>query len=126
MQHDTTHTFEHLNVWQQARLFINAVYRITKIFPQEERFGLCSQFQRAAISIAANIAEGYKRKGKSEKLRFFNISQGSLEECRCYIILSQDLGYISDTQYQELLNALESTSRMLNAYCSKIIEENVF
>ncbi len=104
MQSDLTSSFEHLAVWQQARKFVNAVYRTTKTFPLEERFGLSSQFRRAAASIAANIAEGYKRKGKTEKLRFYNISQGSLEECRCYIILSQGFEYVTDEQEQELLN----------------------
>jgi four helix bundle protein len=64
-------TFEDLIAWQKAHEFTLAVYRITKTFPKEELFGITSQFRRAAVSIAANIAEGYKKLGKADKLRFF-------------------------------------------------------
>ena len=90
-----TNTFEDIIAWQRARIFIKHVYIITKKFPDDEKFGLTSQFRRAAIPIAGNIAEGYKRIGRDDKLRFFNYSQGSLEECRCYIILANDLDYIT-------------------------------
>lgn len=77
-----TFSFENIVAWQKAHKFVLNVYIITRHFPDEERFGLTSQFRRAAISIEANIAEGYKKLSKADKLRFFNISQGSLEECR--------------------------------------------
>jgi len=77
-----TKTFEDLLVWQKSHEFVLEVYKITKQFPKEEVYGLTSQFRRAAVSISANIAEGYKRKSTKEKLRFYNISQASLEECR--------------------------------------------
>lgn len=115
-----TNTFEDLVAWQKARVFIKHTYQITRRFPDDEKFGLISQFRRAAISIAANIAEGYKRMGKDDKLRFFNYSQGSLEECRCYIILSQDLGFITENESTSLLQEIEDTSRLLNSYCSAI------
>jgi four helix bundle protein len=70
-----------------------AVYRLTENFPKSELFGLTSQMRRAAISIPANIAEGYKKRGKPDKLRLVNVAQGSLEELRYYFILSKDLGY---------------------------------
>ena len=101
-----TTRFEDVIAWQKARIFINHVYRITKGFPNEERFGLTSQFQRAAVSIAANIAEGYKRVGKDDKLRFYNYSQGSLEECRCYIYLSNDFNYISKEEAELMINEI--------------------
>jgi len=81
---------------------------------------LTSQFRRAAISIAANIAEGYKKKGKLDKLRFFNIAQGSLEECRYYLILSKDLNYITGDEKGALLEILNDASRLLNSYCKAI------
>lgn len=83
-----------------------------------------SQFQRAAVSISANIAEGYKKLSKADKLRFFNISQGSLEECRNYILLVRDLGYISLPEFDELRKLLEETSMFLNSYCKGIINNN--
>ena len=115
-----TTTFEDLVAWQKARLFIYDVYVATEKFPDNEKFGLTSQFRRAAVSIGANIAEGYKRLGKDDKLRSFNYSQGSLEECRCYIILSCDLGYITDSDAAKLIKEIEDTSRLLNAYCQAI------
>ena len=84
---------------------------------------MVTQFQRAAVSIAANIAEGYKKLSKADKLRFLNIAQGSLEECRYYILLSFDLGYISNDIYKDLNDHIEKTSWYLNAY-SKGIAEN--
>ena len=90
-----TERFEDVVAWQRAYDFTLKVYKATALFPAEERFGLKSQFQRAAVSIPANIAEGYKRIGRADKLHFFNIAQGSLEECRCYIHLSKDVGYLS-------------------------------
>ncbi|MBR6292428.1 MAG: four helix bundle protein [Bacteroidales bacterium] len=111
-----TTNFKEVVAWQKAHAFVLEAYRITADFPQYERFGLCSQFQRAAVSIAANIAEGYRRNGTKDKLHFLNIAQGSLEECRYYILLSKDLDYIDNDKYQLLNASIEDASRMLNKY----------
>jgi len=118
----TTNRFEDIRAWQKAYDFVLAVYKIANTFPECERFGLCSQFKRAAVSIPANIAEGYKKLSKADKLRFYNIAQGSLEECRCYVHLSKDLGYIDNEAYMNLAFLLEDTSRLLNAYCRGVIK----
>ena len=127
-------SFKDLVVWQKAHNFVLQVYRATATYPQYERFGLSSQFQRAAVSIAANIAEGFRKKTQTDKLRFMNISQGSLEECRYYILLSKDLNYINQLTYQQLnqsiedqqLNqSIEDTSRLLNAYYRGIKESRL-
>lgn len=115
-----TTRFEDIIAWQKSRVFINHVYQITKGFPSEEKFGLVSQFQRAAVSIAANIAEGYKRIGRDDKIRFFNYSQGSLEECRCYIYLSSDFGYITNDVANQMIEEIEETSKLLNGYIFSI------
>ena len=99
-----TYSFERIIAWQKTHSFVLYVYEVTKL-------------RRAAISIEANIAEGYKRLGQQDKLRFMNIAQGSLEECRDYIILSRDLGYIGMEQYQQLHTKIEEASKLLNAYC---------
>ena len=117
--------FQNIVAWQKAHQFVLLTYRATRTFPDYEKFGLCSQFQRAAVSIAANIAEGYKKLSKADKLRFFNISQGSLEECRYYIILSKDLGYISEEGYNLLADTIEEASKTLNAYCKGIIDNDI-
>ena len=111
-------TFEDLLVWQKAHQFVLAVYQLTKTFPKEEVYGLSSQFRRAAVSIAANIAEGFRRRGEADKLRFLNIAQGSLAECRYYVILSRDLGYGNGN---DLMASLVEVSKMLDAYCSTIL-----
>src|SRR6185295_12443952 len=85
--------FQDLVVWQKAHQFVLSVYRLSKLFPREELYGLTSQFRRAAISVPANIAEGFKKRGRADKVRFMNIAEGSLEECRYYLILTEDLGY---------------------------------
>ena len=115
-------SFKDLIVWQKAHAFVLLVYRLSGKFPNTERFGLCSQFQRAAVSIPANIAEGYRKLSKADKLRFINVSQGSLEECRYYVILSKDLAYISIDDYNLLSALIEDVSRLLNAYGRKIKE----
>ena len=97
---------------------------MTRSFPKDELFGLTSQFRRAAISIEANIAEGYKRLGKKDKLHFLNISEGSLAECRNYIILSRDLGYIDETLYSQLYFSIEEASKLLTSYSIGIINNN--
>lgn len=118
-------SFKDLVVWQKAHNFVLQVYRATATYPQYERFGLSSQFQRAAVSIAANIAEGFRKKTQTDKLRFMNISQGSLEECRYYILLSKDLNYINQLTYQQLNQSIEDTSRLLNAYYRGIKESRL-
>jgi four helix bundle protein len=80
--------FQDLIVWQKGHQFVLGVYRLSKSFPREELYGLTSQFRRAAISVPANIAEGFKKRGKPDKVRFMNIAEGSLEECRYYLILT--------------------------------------
>ena len=111
-------TFQDLIVWQKAHAFVLAAYRFSDCFPQKEIYGLTSQFRRAAVSIPANIAEGFRKKGKSNKARFMNIAQGSLEECPYYLILAHDLGY-SDSS--ELRAQLEEISKMLNSYYASIL-----
>jgi len=109
--------FEDLIVWQKAHAWVLAAYRFSEAFPQKEIYALTSQLRRAAVSIPANIAEGFKKAGVADKRRFMNIAQGSLEECRYYLILSRDLGY---GDVSALLPQLEEVSRLLDAYTRAI------
>lgn len=113
----TAKSFEDLVVWQKAHEFVLGTYNISRDYPKDERFGLTSQFRRAAVSIPANIAEGFKKTSRADKLRFFNIAQGSLEECRYYLRLARDLGYATDGKLVELL---AESSRLLEGYMSAI------
>ncbi len=103
--------FEQLEVWQAAHILVLDVYRKTKGFPTEEKFGLVSQMRRAAVSVPANIAEGFKRRGRAEKIHFYNIAQASLEELRYYFILCRDLGYIVGDG--DITERADKVSRML-------------
>ena len=84
-------TFRDLLAWQRAHQFVLEVYTLTGAFPKQETYGLSQQMRRAAVSIPANIAEGFRRRGKADKARFMNMAEGSLEECRYYLILVKDL-----------------------------------
>ncbi|MBR3442753.1 MAG: four helix bundle protein [Bacteroidaceae bacterium] len=119
-----TYSFENVIAWQKAHSFVLLVYRVTQHFPEEEKFGLTSQFRRAAVSIEANLAEGYKKLSKNDKLRFFNIAQGSLEECRDYHLLSRDLELLRPGEFEEIHQSIEETSKFINAYCKGIINNN--
>ncbi len=105
-------TFQQLEAWQQAHALTLQVYRQTQRFPPEERYGLISQMRRAAVSVPANVAEGFKRQGIRDKVRFYNLAEGSLEELKYYFVLSQDLGYL--TNGTEILAQAERTGRLLN------------
>ena len=110
-------TFKDLVVWQKGHRFVLETYSLSASFPRCEIYCLTSQMRRAAISIPANIAEGFKKRGSSDKMRYLNVAQGSLEECRYYLILVQDLGYDSTTHMETLL---EEVSKLLLAYASAI------
>ncbi len=111
-------SFEQLIVWQKAHQLVQETYRFTESFPRSEIYGLTSQLRRAAVSIPANIAEGFKKRGRADKVRFLNIAQGSLEECRYYLILAKDLNYGDTTKLQP---QLEEVSKLLEAYAAKIL-----
>lgn len=114
-------TFEDLIVWQKAHSLVLAIYNLSQSFPPAETYGLTSQFRRAAISIAANIAEGFRKRGKADKLRFLNIAQGSLEESRYYLILTRDLRYANISKVSPLA---EEVSKLLEAYSAAILNSD--
>jgi four helix bundle protein len=94
------------------------IYRFTREFPADERFGLTSQIRRAAVSVPANIAEGFPKRSVSDKARFYNIAQGSLEEVHYYLILAKDLGYGDPAK---LLESYGEVGRLLSGYTRKIL-----
>jgi four helix bundle protein len=105
-------SFQQLEAWQEAHKLVLMVCQVTQEFPTDERFGLVTQMRRAAVSIPANIAEGFKRRGIRDKIRFYNISEGSLEELKYFAILSRDLSYISS--YAALMTQAETVGRLLH------------
>ena len=119
------YSFEKLDVWQDARLFVKEIYTITKLFPSEERYNLCSQIQRASISIVSNIAEGLSRNSDKEKIRFIEIAYGSLMEVYCQIYISVDLLYITAQQFDDLKLSIDKIANKLNALNRNIAHRSV-
>jgi four helix bundle protein len=113
-------SFEHLLVWQKSHAYVLDLYKMTESFPKSELFGLTAQMRRAAISVSANIAEGFKKRTPREKNRVLNIAQGSLEESQYYLILTDDLRYTDTSAYRPRLDEI---SKMLEAYM-RAIEKN--
>ncbi|WP_020597033.1 four helix bundle protein [Spirosoma panaciterrae] len=114
---EKTKHFRELVVWQKAHQLVLDIYRLTKIFLKEELFGLTSQLRRSAVSVPANVAEGYRKRTIPDKSKFLNIAQGSLDETHYYLILAQDLGYGST----EILQVnLEEVARLLTAYYNAV------
>ena len=118
MDRQPARSFEDLVVWQKAHAFVLNVYKITRQFPREETYGLTAQLRRAAVSVPANIAEGFKRRGRSDKARMMNIAEGSLEEARYYLRLANDLGYGPITALTE--DAAE-VGRLLGSYARALL-----
>jgi four helix bundle protein len=106
-------SFKYLKVWQKAHQIVMSIYKESASFPQEEKFGLQSQIRRAAVSIPANIAEGFHKRSIKEKLRFYNIAQTSLDEVRYYVLLANDLTYW-DAESLKFDERLDEIGRMLN------------
>jgi four helix bundle protein len=109
--------FQDLIVWQKAHALVLLIYSLTKKFPKSELFGITSQLQRSAVSIPANIAEGFKKRTNPDKARYLNIAQASLEETRYYLILVDDLEFC---QTENALGKLEEVSKLLESYYQKV------
>lgn len=112
-------SFADLIVWQEAHKLVLETYIATKKFPKEELFTLVSQMRRAAISITSNIAEGFSRKGKKEKIQFYTISKGSLTELESQFLIARDIGYISVLEFENIFKRITSVHRLTNAFISK-------
>ena len=115
-----TKSFRELIVWQKAHQLVLTTYTITKGFPKEELFGLTSQMRRSSVSVAANIVEGYRKRGKADKARFLNISEASLDEFNYYFLLSNHLNYITAIDHERVEIQCQEVSKLLNAYSSTI------
>lgn len=109
------YSFEKLGVWKDARKFVSDVYRLTDKFPDKEKFGLCSQMQRASVSVVSNIAEGVSRNSLKEQKRFIEIAYGSLMEVYCQGCIAQDLSYITEEETINLKKEVDKIANKLNA-----------
>lgn len=113
-------SFEKLEVWQEAIIFTDEIYRLTGSFPSEERFGLVSQMRRAAVSISSNIAEGSSRSSRKDYSRYVELAYGSLMEVASQLHVAHRQNMISDSQLQQAKNFAEKISRMLSGLKSSL------
>lgn len=113
MERRPARSFRDLVVWQKAHAMVVEIYQVSAKFPAEERFGLIDQLRRAAVSVPANLAEGFGKRRPREKARYFNIAEGSLEETRYYLLLAGDLGYCEPGSLQD---SAAEVGRLLGAY----------
>ncbi|PKF73687.1 four helix bundle protein [Chryseobacterium sp. PMSZPI] len=107
--------FEKLDVWNNARVLVKEIYLVTSTFPDHELFGITNQIRRASTSITANIAEGMSRQTEKEKSRFINISFSSCVEVINFLIISNDLGFLSNKNYEQLRVKAEGITYQLNS-----------
>ena len=114
------HNYNNLQIWQQAMDLVEEIYKLTASFPIEEKFGLVSQMTRAAVSIPSNIAEGAGRNSDKDFAHFISIAIGSLYELNTQIVLSERLGYINQSQSQELQKKLDNLQRNSVSFKSKL------
>ena len=108
-------SYKDLKVWQRAYQLCLEIYKITKGFPDEEKYGLTSQLRRAAVSVPSNISEGYGRKTTPEYIQFLYIAYGSICEIETQTLLSGDLGYITTRKLEMLNEGIREVERMLKA-----------
>ena len=106
--------FEKLNAWQESRKMVVAVYQLLKKFPHEERFALCDQLRRAAISVPSNIAEGNGRIALKEQIHFLEIAFGSIMEVYCQLQIAQDLDYITTEDFNQIKPVIYNTSKLIS------------
>lgn len=108
------YSFEKLNVWQKARNLSTSIYKITKVFPKDEIFGLTSQMRRCSISISSNIAEGSGRHSAKDKARFTEIAFSSALELLNQVMISNDLEFISNQDYDRIRLEIDEITNMLD------------
>lgn len=124
MRQDDTRGYRGLIVWQKADELAFQTYVVTKKFPKEEMFGLISQMRRAALSVPANIVEGYARSSQKEKVQFYSIARGSLAELEYYLDFTLRFGYIVEEEHGKLTNLRNDAGRLLNGFIKSTRNEN--
>jgi four helix bundle protein len=112
-------SFHDLRVWQEAHLLVVSIYKTTKSFPKEELFGLTNQIRRAAVSITSNIAEGFGRETTKDRIHFYIMSLGSLNEVQSQLLVAKDIDYLNEKNWLDLENKIIIVSKMLNGLIKK-------
>lgn len=114
------YSYKELIVWQKSFNLSKGIFKVTVNFPKSETYGLVSQMRRASVSIPSNIAEGYSRGHKQEYLQFIRIAFGSAAELETQLLLAKELGFVDESNFEDLNNLLTEVLKMLNKLISKI------
>lgn len=109
-------TFKDILAWKKGYELTLEIYKLTAYFPRSEEFGLKSQLRRAGVSLISNIAEGYKKRTPKDRVYFYRVAEGSLEEIKCQNILALDLNYFSQEQYSKLASLENETGKILSGW----------
>lgn len=115
MENQKISSFKDLKIWQKSMILINQIYNLSKDFPANEKFGLTSQINRASVSVASNIAEGWGRESKKSFIQFLKISRGSLFELDTLLIVAVNQNYLKDSDYHQLLIQINEIGKMINS-----------
>lgn len=113
-------SFTDLETWKQSHKLVLGIYEITKTFPKEETYSLIDQMKRCSISISSNIAEGFSRQGKKEKLQFYYISKGSLTELQNQLLIARDVQYVNNKTFLSLADQTVQVGRLLTGLIKSI------
>lgn len=116
-----TFSFEKLEVWKDAKALTVFLYRLTKAFPEDEKYGLVKQIRRALISVSSNLAEGSGRTGKKDQAHFYQMAYGSLMEVLSQVLISVELGYISPENESEIRSQIIKISNKINSLRKKLL-----
>ena len=114
------HQFKELEIWKRSRKFCSEIYQVTSRFPSDEKFGLTNQLKRAAVSVPSNIAEGSSRNSNKDFSRFLEIAIGSAYEIETQILIASDLGFITITESEKLVNELAEIVKMISRFRSTL------
>ncbi len=114
MYADKIKSFTDLNAWKEGHKLVLEIYKITKIFPSDEKIGIISQMRRCAVSITSNIAEGFSRRTKKEKSQFFYMSLGSVTELQNQLLIIRDLSYINTITFKKIADQTVVVSKLVN------------
>ena len=111
---DKIKSFTDLDTWKEGHKLVLIIYEITKKFPKEELFGLIMQLRRAAVSFTSNIAEGFSRNSYKEKLQFYSMALGSLTEIQNQILITRDIGYITNNEFNLIAEQTVKINKITN------------
>lgn len=111
--------YTNFGVWKEGHKLVIGIYRITRKFPKEEQFGLVAQMRRSAVSITSNIAEGYGRKSKADKIHFYYIARGSLTELENQIMIARDVGYLKPDVFCRFFDQFRTVHQLLDSFIAK-------